>query len=134
MHHSQQFTLLSTCFLRHFALTLFPSILFHFLQDERFNCEIDSLTGYRTKALLCMPIKDSGGDVIGVAQVINKMNGECFSEIDEKVSALDLNHRVCQLQVLCFTHTLTPVQTHTHTQTQSGAHTAERGKPSGCHM
>jgi len=55
-------------------------------QDERFNCEIDSLTGYRTKALLCMPIKDSAGDVIGVAQVINKMNGECFSEIDEKVS------------------------------------------------
>lgn len=54
-------------------------------QDERFNCEIDSLTGYRTKALLCMPIKDSSGDVIGVAQVINKMNGECFSEIDEKV-------------------------------------------------
>lgn len=35
-----------------------------------------------------MPIKDSGGDVIGVAQVINKMNGECFSEIDEKVSWL----------------------------------------------
>jgi len=33
-----------------------------------------------------MPIKDSAGDVIGVAQVINKMNGECFSEIDEKVS------------------------------------------------
>ncbi|XP_030383510.1 dual 3',5'-cyclic-AMP and -GMP phosphodiesterase 11 isoform X2 [Scaptodrosophila lebanonensis] len=56
-------------------------------QDERFNCEIDSLTGYRTKALLCMPIKDSAGDVIGVAQVINKMNGECFSEIDEKVFA-----------------------------------------------
>ncbi|XP_030567862.1 dual 3',5'-cyclic-AMP and -GMP phosphodiesterase 11 isoform X1 [Drosophila novamexicana] len=56
-------------------------------QDERFNCEIDSQTGYRTKALLCMPIKDSGGDVIGVAQVINKMNGECFSEIDEKVFA-----------------------------------------------
>ncbi|XP_068140375.1 dual 3',5'-cyclic-AMP and -GMP phosphodiesterase 11 isoform X2 [Drosophila tropicalis] len=56
-------------------------------QDERFNCEIDSLTGYRTKALLCMPIKDSSGDVIGVAQVINKVNGECFSEIDEKVFA-----------------------------------------------
>ncbi|XP_034670133.1 dual 3',5'-cyclic-AMP and -GMP phosphodiesterase 11 isoform X1 [Drosophila subobscura] len=56
-------------------------------QDERFNCEIDSLTGYRTKALLCMPIKDSSGDVIGVAQVINKVNGECFTEIDEKVFA-----------------------------------------------
>ncbi|XP_037960082.1 dual 3',5'-cyclic-AMP and -GMP phosphodiesterase 11 isoform X2 [Teleopsis dalmanni] len=56
-------------------------------QDKRFNCEIDTLTGYRTKALLCMPIKDSSGDVIGVAQVINKLNGECFSETDEKVFA-----------------------------------------------
>lgn len=56
-----------------------------FPQDDRFNCEIDTLTGYRTKALLCMPIKDSSGDVIGVAQVINKLNGEHFSETDEKV-------------------------------------------------
>ncbi|XP_065355555.1 dual 3',5'-cyclic-AMP and -GMP phosphodiesterase 11 isoform X3 [Calliphora vicina] len=56
-------------------------------QDDRFNCEIDTLTGYRTKALLCMPIKDSSGDVIGVAQVINKLNGEYFSETDEKVFA-----------------------------------------------
>lgn len=56
-----------------------------------------------------MPIKDSGGDVIGVAQVINKMNGECFSEIDEKVSVLDLKQhhicgccRMCQLQAHCW--------------------------------
>ncbi|KAJ6649109.1 Dual 3',5'-cyclic-AMP and -GMP phosphodiesterase 11 [Pseudolycoriella hygida] len=54
-------------------------------QDERFNNEIDILTGYRTKALLCMPIKDASGDVVGVAQVINKLNGERFTENDEKV-------------------------------------------------
>lgn len=54
-------------------------------KDPRFNREIDMQTGYRTKALLCMPIKDSTGDVIGVAQVINKMNGESFTETDEKV-------------------------------------------------
>ncbi|XP_063703128.1 dual 3',5'-cyclic-AMP and -GMP phosphodiesterase 11 isoform X2 [Culicoides brevitarsis] len=56
-------------------------------QDERFNKEIDILTGYRTKALLCMPIKDCSGDVIGVAQVINKYGGSHFTEIDEKVFA-----------------------------------------------
>lgn len=44
------------------------------------------LTGYRTKTLLCMPIKDSSGDVIGVAQVINKLNSDRFTENDEKVS------------------------------------------------
>lgn len=34
-----------------------------------------------------MPIKDCSGDVIGVAQVINKYGGSHFTENDEKVSA-----------------------------------------------
>ncbi|KAK9310603.1 hypothetical protein QLX08_000147 [Tetragonisca angustula] len=56
--------------------------------DTRFNREIDALTGYRTRALLCMPIKDCNGDVIGVAQVINKLGGESqFTTQDEKVFA-----------------------------------------------
>ncbi|KAG5333738.1 PDE11 phosphodiesterase, partial [Acromyrmex charruanus] len=55
---------------------------------DLFNCEIDALTGYRTRALLCMPIKDCNGDVIGVAQVINKLGGEGqFTAQDEKVFA-----------------------------------------------
>lgn len=34
-----------------------------------------------------MPIKDASGDVIGVAQVINKLSGEQrFTDNDEKVS------------------------------------------------
>lgn len=56
-------------------------------QDERFNREIDIQTGYRTRALLCMPIKDSAGDVVGVAQVINKQGDQCFTAADEKVFA-----------------------------------------------
>ncbi|XP_026667667.1 dual 3',5'-cyclic-AMP and -GMP phosphodiesterase 11 isoform X2 [Ceratina calcarata] len=57
-------------------------------KDSRFNREIDALTGYRTRALLCMPIKDCNGDVIGVAQVINKLGGEGqFTVQDEKVFA-----------------------------------------------
>lgn len=39
------------------------------LQDERFNPKIDGKTGYKTRSMLCMPIKDSAGEVIGVAQV-----------------------------------------------------------------
>lgn len=38
-------------------------------QDERFNHDIDQQTGYKTRSLLCMPIKDINGEVIGVAQV-----------------------------------------------------------------
>lgn len=34
-----------------------------------------------------MPIKDASGDVIGVAQVINKLSGEQkFTDYEEKVS------------------------------------------------
>nr|CAD7432886.1 unnamed protein product [Timema monikensis] len=53
--------------------------------DDRFNHDIDVLTGYKTRTLLCMPIKDCSGDVIGVAQVINKQNDSCFTVNDEKV-------------------------------------------------
>ncbi|XP_023290420.1 dual 3',5'-cyclic-AMP and -GMP phosphodiesterase 11 isoform X2 [Orussus abietinus] len=57
-------------------------------KDSRFNREIDALTGYRTRALLCMPIKDCSGDVVGVAQVINKLGGEGqFTSQDEKIFA-----------------------------------------------
>jgi hypothetical protein len=47
----------------------FKPFFFSCFQDDRFNHDIDALTGYRTKTLLCMPIKDTNGDVIGVAQV-----------------------------------------------------------------
>lgn len=67
-------------------MDLFTSWCGSVMQDERFNRDIDVQTGYRTKALLCMPIKDASGDVIGVAQVINKLNCERFSENDEKVT------------------------------------------------
>ncbi|ALC45432.1 Pde6 [Drosophila busckii] len=50
-------------------------------QDARFNCEIDLKTGYKTNAILCMPICNYEGDIIGVAQIINKTNG-CM-EFDE---------------------------------------------------
>lgn len=45
-------------------------------QDARFNCEIDQKTGYKTNAILCMPICNYEGDIIGVAQIINKTNGK----------------------------------------------------------
>jgi hypothetical protein len=36
-----------------------------------------------------MPIKDASGDVVGVAQVINKLSGDQkFTENDEKVKNL----------------------------------------------
>jgi len=56
------------------------------LQDARFNPEVDQRTGYKTRRVLCMPVKNSSGEVIGVAQAINKITVQPFNEHDEKVS------------------------------------------------
>lgn len=64
-------------------MLIFPCFL---SKDRRFNDEIDKLTGYKTKSLLCMPIRNSDGEIIGVAQAINKTPGGApFSDDDEKV-------------------------------------------------
>ncbi len=50
--------------------------------DKRFNPEVDKKTGYRTKTILCMPIKNFNQDIIGVFQVLNKFD-ETFTIDDE---------------------------------------------------
>lgn len=51
--------------------------------DEHFNPEIDEQTSFVTKSLLCAPIKTFKGEIIGVAQVLNKKRGQ-FNEDDLK--------------------------------------------------
>ncbi len=38
-------------------------------QDPRFNQTVDRETGYRTRTMLCMPIRDNYGNVVAVVQV-----------------------------------------------------------------
>lgn len=40
--------------------------------DARFNKSIDEQTGFRTRSILCAPIKTVKGDIIGVVQALNK--------------------------------------------------------------
>lgn len=55
-------------------------------QDPRFNKDIDFRTGYRTISIMCMPIVNYQGDVIGVAQCINKTEDDkVFNKQDEEV-------------------------------------------------
>jgi len=53
-------------------------------EDDRFNKEIDLQTGYRTKSILCMPIKNQKQEIVGAFQVLNKLNG-CFTKEDEDI-------------------------------------------------
>lgn len=50
--------------------------------DPRFNSDIDKETGYRTKTILCMPIKNNNQEIIGAFQVLNKLSG-VFTKGDE---------------------------------------------------
>lgn len=50
--------------------------------DKRFNPDVDKKTGYRTKTILCMPIKNFNQEIIGVFQVLNKFD-EYFTPDDE---------------------------------------------------
>ena len=44
-------------------------------EDSRFNKEVDQETGYKTKNMICCPVKTVGGKIIGVVQVLNKRKG-----------------------------------------------------------
>ena len=50
--------------------------------DSRFNPEVDHKTGYTTKTILCMPIMNNNGEIIGAFQVLNKIDG-IFTKNDE---------------------------------------------------
>ena len=51
-------------------------------KDKRFNKDVDKKTGYTTKTILCMPIKNFNQEIIGVFQVLNKFD-ETFTIDDE---------------------------------------------------
>src|SRR6187402_1681909 len=49
--------------------------------DPRFFAEADKLTGFRTRSILCAPLKRKGTE-IGVLQVLNPLEREAFDETD----------------------------------------------------
>jgi adenylate cyclase len=51
--------------------------------DDRFNPDVDRQTGYRTRCILCLPIKNRDGDVFAVAQLLNRRDGQPFDVRDE---------------------------------------------------
>jgi signal transduction histidine kinase/putative methionine-R-sulfoxide reductase with GAF domain len=51
-------------------------------KDPRFNPKVDESTGYQTRNILCQPIRNLQGHIIGVIQVLNKHAG-AFSDEDE---------------------------------------------------
>jgi len=56
--------------------------------DERFNREVDRATGFHTRCILTLPLVDHNGNLVGVAQVLNKFEdkGGIFTGEDETLA------------------------------------------------
>lgn len=52
--------------------------------DTRFNQEVDRMSGFRTRSILCLPIKNRSGRVFAVAQLLNRVDGQHFENADEE--------------------------------------------------
>lgn len=52
--------------------------------EPLFNRSVDEETGFRTRNILAVPLRDSRERVFGVAQLLNKADGETFGAEDEK--------------------------------------------------
>lgn len=72
--------------------------------DERFNKEIDNKTGYTTKTILCMPIRNIKHEIIGVFQVLNKNNGIFTSEDEDILIALGSSAGIALENTRLFNH------------------------------
>ncbi len=53
-------------------------------RDPRFNPEFDAETGYRTESILCQPVRNQEGEIIGVVEVLNARSGG-FDAADENL-------------------------------------------------
>jgi sigma-B regulation protein RsbU (phosphoserine phosphatase) len=65
--------------------------------DPRFESEVDLRLGYRTRSLLCLPIRNKAGETIGVLQLLNKKTGP-FSRGDENMLEAISDHVALALE------------------------------------
>jgi HD-GYP domain-containing protein (c-di-GMP phosphodiesterase class II) len=56
--------------------------------DPRFNASVDRQSGYRTRNLLTVPMKNTKGEVVGVLQALNRRDGAFTGEDEELLGAL----------------------------------------------
>jgi phosphoserine phosphatase RsbU/P len=65
--------------------------------DPRFESEVDLRLGFRTRSILCLPIRNKDGETIGVLQLLNKHNGP-FTQADENVLRAISDHVALALE------------------------------------
>jgi phosphoserine phosphatase RsbU/P len=66
-------------------------------EDPRFEPEVDLRLGFRTKSLLCLPIRSKNDETIGVLQLLNKKNGP-FTRANENLLSAISDHVALALE------------------------------------
>ena len=62
------------------------SLLRNYNQSVCFSfSQVDETSGFQTKTILCMPIQNSNGEIMGVVQLLNKMDNTPFNANDENL-------------------------------------------------
>ena len=59
----------------------------HAYADLRFNPGFDKKTGFFTRSILCVPVVNKQGKVIGVTQILNKRGGPLTDEDEQRLRA-----------------------------------------------
>jgi adenylate cyclase len=74
---TREIRILNTKGVAGWAFTKNEGVIIHdAYKDERFNKAVDVRTGFRTKSILCAPLRTVNGDEIGVSQILNKIDGD----------------------------------------------------------
>jgi signal transduction histidine kinase len=60
-------------------------------KDSRFDPEIDRMSGYRTRTVLCMVMRNKEGKIVGVIQLLNKAEGPFTQEDESFIDALSVH-------------------------------------------
>lgn len=78
-------------------------------KDARFNQDIDRRTGYRTRNILCVPLRNRDGLTIGVTQILNKRSGD-FADDDLLLTQSINRHAASALEQALLVERLEQVQ------------------------
>jgi Nif-specific regulatory protein len=70
----------------HVAATGEPVLIPQAAADERFFGGVDAQTGYETRSMIAVPVRRArGGELLGVVQVLNRKDGNVWTESDVRL-------------------------------------------------
>jgi len=86
---TREIRILNTKGIAGLAFNTGEGIIVHDAQnDPRWDREVDEESGFTTRSILCNPIKTIRGEIIGVAQILNKREGQFTDEDMELLDAM----------------------------------------------